>query len=385
MNETTDKALAAVLVASDRVDEYDAENIRKIILDQFERLGIGKNEFAGKKVVIKPNLIAALAPEKAATTHPTLIEAAAKIAVSYGADVLIAESSGGPYTEAAIRRITKITGIADAAERAGVPVNLDTSFQGVNYPDGKASKYFDVIKPILDADVILNICKLKTHTLTAMSCATKNLFGCIPGVQKFEQHARFENQLVFQSALVDLCEMLRSRKNVIHICDGIVAMEGNGPTGGNPKKVGYLLSSRDPYALDAAAAELIGLKADEVPMLVEEKKRGLLNGYELNGAAIDPRRDYVYSDGKLGKKFDLLPPFLKPRPQIIPEKCTGCGTCERSCPAHTIRIAADARKDGQKKIAVIDKSKCIRCFCCQELCPSQAVKIKKNLIFQIIH
>lgn len=364
--------------------EYDTDRIEAVLRTHFAAMGCDETFFAGKRVVLKPNLVTAVEPDKGVTTHPSLIEAACRVITSLGGRVTIAESGGGPYTEATMKNAYRITGTADAARRGGAELNFDPSSVPASYPDGKQSCTFELLRPVADADIIVNIAKLKTHTLTMLSACVKNLFGCVPGLKKFELHARFDDQRQFQSALVDLCAMLCSQKDCIHILDAVVGMEGNGPTGGTPHPLGWILSGVNPFAVDTAAAALIGLEG-AVPMLTEGVSRGYCPAHadelSLRGALtpVDPG-SYRMPDTRRAKKFDHIPKFLQARPVISQKRCIGCGRCARSCPAKTI---SGEKRDGRMRYTIRYKS-CIRCFCCQELCPEHAVDIHRSWIFRLL-
>lgn len=368
------------VVSVRRCDEYDVERIEKILRQQLDEAGIDARRFSGKRVAVKPNLVVAQKNNPAACTNPAVTEAVARIAAEAGGDVVIAESPGGPFTVSAMKHNYRVNGMTEVSENSGAALNYDMGFRTVSAPGAKNSMNFNVINAIADAEVIIDVCKLKTHTLTGMTCAVKNLFGVIPGTQKVEMHARFSNQQKFGSVLIDLCDMLCSTKDVICVCDAIVGMEGNGPSGGTPRKIGCLLVSESPYALDAVAACIIG-HSGEIPMVEEARRRGLcppLSGIALCGDPTDEFTvsDYKHSDANRGRILSSLPPFLQPRPVILTGKCVGCGSCADNCPAHTISV-----KNGR---AVIDRKQCIKCFCCQELCPIHAVEIKKNFLFRLV-
>lgn len=364
-----------------RCNGYDTEKIESLIRLQLEDIGMDVSALRGKRVALKPNLVVAQKTDIAACTSPAVVEAAARILVGAGAKVVIAESPGGPYTAAIMKHNYRINGIDTAAENSGAELNYDMGFRTLPSPKGRTSKNFNVINPIADADVIFNVCKLKTHTLTGMTCAVKNFFGVIPGTQKVEMHARFSNQQRFGSALIDLCEMICDHRPVVCICDAVVGMEGNGPSGGTPRDIGCLIASRSPFALDAVAEHIIAHDG-EVPMVSEARRLGLCRPYyelEIVGDGADAFivPDYKHSDAKRGRIFSILPPFLQPRPSVMRSMCVGCGRCAESCPAHTIEI-----KNGR---AVIGRRDCIKCFCCQELCPKHAIEVKKNFIFKLAH
>jgi len=387
--------MSSSLVSLAKCTAYDKEQIYTLLQKQFSELGITKDFFFGKKVVIKPNLVSARNPDKAATVHPAVLSALGKLIKTYSpSSLIIAESPGAPFTEMALKSVYRACETDKAAAEAGIPLNLETKSRSVRFPEGKMCREFQIIESVAEADVVVNLCKLKTHSLTKMTCATKNFFGVVPGVQKFEMHARFPDPGDFQEMIVDLAQCICQSKEILCVCDAIYGMEGNGPSNGIPRKFGALLLSRSPFALDVAAEYLLGFEGS-VRLSDIAAERGLvsrnLSEIELSGDSIDEVRitDCRLPDTEAGWILKNLPHlfggklanYFKPRPLIDNKKCIGCGKCRESCPVHTIEIRGEK---GNKK-AFIHKQKCIRCFCCQELCPYDAVKIKKNILIRIAH
>ena len=367
-------------VAVSRCDKYDRARIKEILSEHLRALGLTPDFFENKKVVLKPNLVSKRNPEKAATTHPAVVEAVVEILVDWKASVLIAESPAGIYTEGTMREAYKASGFMESAISLGAEFNYDPSHVEVQAPDGEACKRFHFIKPVWDADIVVNLCKLKSHSLTKMTCAVKNYFGLIPGTEKVEFHARYSEHTDFLKMLIDLCDTVYKEKPMINICDAVLAMEGEGPGTGTPRWMNAILTSKSPYALDLAACEMIGF-GNTVEMIELEKKRGLcpksVKELEIIGTPLSELsvNDFVEPKSqKFSKMIKLIPDFMKPSPVINKKLCVGCGECVRSCPVKTITM--DNRK------ANIHRKACIRCFCCQELCPAKAVEIKRNIIFR---
>lgn len=378
------QANAAVCLA--RQENYDIPALKAHISRFLDELGISADGFAKKRVVIKPNLVRKMDASLGGTTHPAVLEAAVSVLRERGADhLLIAESPGGLYTESALRAAYRVCGLAEVAERMGVPLNYDLTSVTLEAPNGQVSKVFHIIKPIAEADVIVNLCKLKSHGLTTLTAAAKNYFGTVPGTEKFEMHARFPDLTDFSGMLVDLVEMLTSRTRTVNLVDGIVAMEGNGPTNGSPRKVGVLLCSENPFAADWIAHRILDMEG-RVKMLDIAASRGLVDpenlpviGERPEDVAVD---DFVLPDSSIQVTSVLsnakLLRVFKPRPVIDKSVCIGCGECVRSCPKHTITL------DKKTHRAKIHPSPCIRCFCCQELCPHDAVRIHRNFLLKFI-
>lgn len=367
-----------------KAESYDAEKIKSIFESAFCALNIDIPSMKGKKVVIKPNFVMKKSPEFAATTHPAVIEALLCILEENGISPVIAESPGGVYSAARLSAVYRECGAEEIAKKHGCVLNSDVTYKNAEYKNGKKAKNFEIITPIYDADVIFDMSKLKSHSLTVLSGAIKNFYGTIPGIVKFEMHAAYPDYEDFALMVCDLCSMICQEKQVISITDAIIGMEGEGPTGGTPKKIGAILVSKSPFLSDAVAAKLLCVVPENVPMIKESIARGYVpeNTDEINiiGDGIAPVEDFglskSYVHGALSFfSTGLIGSFFTPRPYIT-NKCRGCGECVRSCPEHTIILSGGRAK--------IDSKKCIRCFCCQELCPFVAIKTRRNPILNII-
>ena len=190
------------------------------------------------KILLKPNLLSKSAPEKAVTTHPEMVRAVIRACVRRGArpeNITLADSAGGLYNPAGVQALYKVCGMAAVCAEEGV--NLYTACESVPcaVENGAVVRQFELLRPVLEADFIIDLPKFKTHVMTGMTAATKNLFGCIPGLKKAEWHTRFPDRERFGRMLIDL---LLTVKPAMAVLDGIVGMEGDGPGGGEPRAVG---------------------------------------------------------------------------------------------------------------------------------------------------
>ncbi len=365
------------LTLTDRVylspcKNYKRENVEAALIPMLENI-LQDNGFAddwkGKNVVIKPNLLAKRAPEAAITANPLLVELAAAYFVKRGANVTIADSPGGLYLPKLLERLYETTGMRHAAENSGARLNLDIT--------SEKSGEFTIIKPLLEADLVVSIGRLKTHMLANMTAAVKNLFGSIPGAKKAEYHAKYPDKRDFCDMLVRLC---MENAPQVNIMDAVVCMEGNGPASGTLKRVGALSGSANPFSLDLLLCHLMGFTPEDVETVALSIEKGLcpktvgeLNviGARLSEYATKFKRPKASRDAGLLK---LLPKTVAARlkkekkPVILEKKCIGCGECVRSCPQETMELI--------NKKAVIHRENCIKCYCCQELCPQKAVVVK---------
>ena len=368
-----------------RCPEYEPSMVEAAIRRALEEIG-GIESFIkpGDKVLLKLNLLMRKNPADAVTTHPVFAEALAKIVQRAGGIVTIADSPGGPYNETLLKAVYKGCGISDVAQRLGVNLNYDTSYQEVPFPKGTQVGAFQIIQPVLEADKIITVPKLKTHMMTFYSGAVKNLFGCIPGLYKAEYHFSMPQQEDFCNMLLDLCECVRP---VLAVMDGIWGMEGQGPSGGIPRKFGAVLASASPYALDLAATRMVGITPQEAPTVSLALARGLCESeVKLTG---DPIQELQVADlvkpplgtpDFLKRKWlpepvsNALNRWLSPKPEFDYQICVGCGECVRCCPAKALRL--------EEKRPVLETDKCIKCFCCQELCPKRAIHAKRSWLMR---
>ncbi len=368
--------------------EYNYDLI-KTKLDQSLALlgGMEKYVRPGMRVLIKPNLIKREKPESQVTTHPLVVAAIAAAVKEAGAAALIAESSGGVYNKSTLKALYETTGMRLAAEISGAELNYDCGVEEVFFAEGRQLNSFRVIRPLRECDAVISAAKLKTHEMMAFTGAAKNLFGVIPGITKAEYHYRIPGQDDFANMLADIAHYVQPALSVI---DAVWGMEGDGPCSGQPRKIGALIVSDNPFAADIAAVSIIGIAPSDVPMLRCAIQRKLtpagLNEMECMG---EPAAGFFIKDYKipanLGKTLlqHRLPEcILKPlersfvlRPEVIKKKCVGCGICAKLCPPRAIEM---------KALPVFDYKSCINCYCCHELCPQKAIRINRPWIFKIL-
>lgn len=342
----------------------------------------------GKRVLIKPNLLSDLGADSSVTTHPEIVRAVCRMVLDAGGQPIIADSPGAGhlYTPKTLRRIYERSGMAAVAEETGAELSFDTGSAEVPCPNGTVMKRFTVITPAQNADVIISVCKLKTHMFTKFSGAVKNTFGVVPGLDKPVFHSRFVDQQDFSEMLVDLNELIGVD---FVIMDAVVGMEGNGPMGGDPKFCGYVLASNSVYGLDYSAQRLIGMDPDQIATTAAARRRGLLDTVEERGDTIVPVQNFVLPATYAGPQRNtrlrrmILTRMQKagrvyaPAPRVIQERCIGCGQCVRICPKKAIRLT--------KGKAEFDLARCIRCYCCHEMCQARAIDLKRGVIGELLH
>ncbi|WP_231701858.1 DUF362 domain-containing protein [Crassaminicella thermophila] len=369
--------------------EYDYELVKNAVVNSFENLGgISKFINKGDKILLKLNLLMKKKPEDATTTHPIFAKALAEVLVKYGAEVIIADSPGGPFNTSILKGVYKACGIEEIANEVGAKLNYNTNIVSIKNEDGLILKKITAIEVIKEVDKVISVSKLKTHGMMMFTGAVKNMFGVVAGLEKAEYHVRMPNNVDFSNALVDICI---ASKPILSFMDGIVGMEGAGPSAGDPRNVGVVIASTSPYHLDVVATTIIGLEPTKVPTVQRCVERGLcrgnfedieLKGYNienfiLNDFVVPEIRSLDLLEGKLPKFLrDIINGLLQPKPVFIHDKCVGCSDCAKNCPPHVIEMV------NNKPIVNLDG--CIRCFCCQELCPVQAVDIHRPLLMKLL-
>ncbi|MFA5307941.1 MAG: DUF362 domain-containing protein [Dehalococcoidales bacterium] len=369
-------------------DTYDEEKVYRAVARGVGLIG-GIEQFvtAGEKIVLKPNVLIGSAPEKCVCTHPAVFKAAAKIFLESGAVLSCGDSPGFGGTAAGMRT----AGLKQVADELNITVADFSKGTSVSHREGRLVKRFTIADAVLAADGLVSLSKLKTHGLMRMTGAIKNQFGCIPGLIKGQHHARMADPFEFAAMLADLNTLLKPR---LYIMDAVMAMEGNGPRNGSPRKIGAILVSKDPVALDAVACKIINLDPAFVPTLASGEKTGLGTYHEENiEVAGEKAADFICPDFDVVRKpvehavsgrFRIFfKNRMSPRPLIDKDKCTECGTCIRHCPVTP--KAVDWVGGDEKRPPVHNYDRCIRCFCCQELCPEGAILIKESWLGRLLN
>ena len=374
-------------------DEYEPEKVLAAVERAVDLLGgIGRFVPAGSQVLLKPNILQGLPPERAVATHPHVVRAVALLLIGAGSSVTLADSPGAGirYVPGNLRKAYEVSGYSRVADELGFHLNLSTGYSDRPFPDGKVIKQFPLIDPATSADRIVSVSKAKTHVLTLLTGATKNLFGLVPGLEKPIFHARFPKQERFADMLLDLHSCVGPH---LHIVDGIVGMEGDGPTGGEPRPLGVVLAGTNAVAVDHVLCRILGIEPLDVPVIRAAVARGWLDVHGSNIVILgDPLETVSVTDfkkpstylgeGKGIKEKRLVQALYRLgrvyalRPRIIPLHCIKCGKCSGICPAGAISIEEGG--------AVIDRSRCIRCYCCHEMCTEDAIVLERGVAGKVL-
>jgi len=374
-------------VALVRCDTYDNQQVYEAVAAGLDLLG-GISSFVkpGEKIVIKPNVLFGVNPQKCVTTHPSVFKAVGAILKQAGVTMYCGDSSGFGKCEGNMRRAH----LKPVADELGIKLVDFDNGRDVAHREALLNKRFVLANGVLESDGVISLPKLKTHGLTRFTGAVKNQFGCVPGFLKSQFHVKMPDPHEFATMLVDLTSLIRPR---LYIMDGIMAMEGNGPRSGKPRKLGVLLFSSDPVALDAIACKIIDLDPAFVPTSEPGERAGLGTYHYENIEVVGENvASFVDRDFDVVRKPPVVMPkgalrtFLKnrlcPRPAIDETVCTNCGTCVEVCPVRPKAVNRHSGDEAEPPTFKYDR--CIRCYCCQELCPEGAVTIKDTLLGKLL-
>jgi uncharacterized protein (DUF362 family)/Pyruvate/2-oxoacid:ferredoxin oxidoreductase delta subunit len=369
-----------------RCNSYEDDKVLEAVRKGIDLLGgISGFVIPGEKIVLKPNILFGSNPEKGITTHPAVFKAVGKILEDAGAKVYYGDSSGFGKSESNLKK-SGIKIIGD--ERGYIMADFDSG-RTMSHKEALLVKQFIIANGVLDSDGLISLPRFKTHGLTRFTGAVKNQFGCIPGLLKNQYHYKLPDPNDFAAMLVDINTLIKPR---LYIMDGIIAMEGNGPRSGKPKKMNVLLMSTDPVALDATACRMINLNPEIVPTSIPGERAGLgtyhNENIELSG---DPLESFFTPEFDVNREpaspvskgwiSNLIKNRITARPAIDKTKCISCGTCISMCPVKP--KAVNWYGNDKSKPPVHNYSLCIRCYCCQEMCPEGAISIKKPLLAKV--
>ena len=330
-------------------------------------------DWRGKTVLVKPNMLAPHSPDKAVTTHPELVRQVVLALRDQGAQVMVGDNPGvGGYGRS--QRSADVSGIEQASGGCYLPL--------ARYPltlalPGAGLGQVTISRQVLEADVVVNMPKLKTHALTVLTAGIKNTFGYVVGGDKMRIHAACPGQKQFARALVDIMAL---RPPELTILDAVLGMEGNGPANGRPVHLGKILASDNVVSLDAVAAVMLGLRAQDVPHILEGGKQGVgeirVDRILIQGG-VQPVQNFAFPQtfipGMAGFLLNrCLSRWINCLPQVVSERCRHCGICVSHCPVGAMRMTDQGPE--------LDRSKCIHCYCCQEMCPEDAIRLNGRVL-----
>ncbi len=352
-----------------KCDSYERAQVEAAVEKAWSQLGgIGKFVKPGMRVLVKPNLLRDATPEEAVTTHPEVVRACVKKLLAIDAKVTVGDS---PAFVANLAKVWKTTEIQDVCAELKVPL-VSLEQQGCTACE-QNDLHFSLCNEALDAELILNLPKVKTHGLTLLTAAAKNLYGLVPGHLKTQLHKTHPSANRFGELIRGIARKL---PRVVTIADGVVGMEGDGPSSGTPVQLGFLAAGTDVFELDYHLCGVLGFAPSQVPTLHGTPAPQPATGDAIRVAPL--KRPHASQLSML----DKLPKFLVRwigrfiwfRP-VISTACVHCGRCVKACPVEALKLDDAAPK--------LEASRCIGCCCCSEICPVKAITIMSSPLVRL--
>jgi uncharacterized protein (DUF362 family)/NAD-dependent dihydropyrimidine dehydrogenase PreA subunit len=351
-------------VVASSCETYDVDKLASLLARSFKEIGF---TWGGAKILLKPNLLSGRAPDKAVNTDPRFVQAVAEVLRQDRCEIWVGDSPGFETTEGAMER----SGIASVIRKLGLN---QATFEGRVTVAGKGlSPYSHFVfgEDPRTYDVIINLPKLKTHTMMGLTAGVKNTFGFVPRFEKAKWHLKCgTDTLLFSSVLIDIHATVAP---ALTILDGILGMEGDGPSSGRPRKFGLVAVSESSFALDLFLEEALRISVP-LPINMAIREKDLVAGYDLvdwhmppiSGVRMPATTMSIQWNlkGRIGQAVRGL--FVKKPKQDI-KRCTGCTICVQVCPPQALKMA-------NGKIH-FDYERCIRCYCCHEMCPTGSIKL----------
>ena len=373
--------MGSFLVGAARCPDLSSDSVEEAVHRAVEAAGGWPSSCRNQEVLLKANLLAPRPPEDAVTTHPEVLRGVIRSLRRKTAPGRIRITDNPGYIFATQKELLfRKTGMARLAEEEGVDLGTlsEEGVREVDLPQGRTLRRVRVASRVLRAPCLINVPKLKTHVETEMTGCLKNLFGIADTETRKRAHSSPDGAHLAE-AVVDL---YTAAPPVFHVLDAVLAMEGNGPSHGTPRFLGWILAGANGLAVDLVAARVMGYRDPlSVPVLRAAAERGLgprgCDDVELRGAswAELPSRGFRRSSGLL--RWIPVPwrgavhRWVDLRPRLDRRACVRCRICQQVCPVDAI-----AWDEGPR----IDERRCVRCLCCHEMCPNGAMGVVSSFL-----
>ena len=251
-----------------RCADYSEANIAEAIARQFEVLG-GVEKFvrAGDSVLLKPNFIAPRRRRFATQTDPAVIVETARLLKDFGARPFVGDSPAWGNVFGCVKALK----LEEPLRKLSVPVKQLDKPRWCRV--GKSNTKVGISSVALDADVIINLPKFKTHQQMVATFAVKNMFGCVAGKRKALWHfTKGKRERDFCELLIDIFEYL---KPAVTIIDGVIAMDGAGPIRGRARALGWIIGGTEPISIETICCKLVNIKPEDLPIIKTAKQLDL--------------------------------------------------------------------------------------------------------------
>ena len=363
--------------------DYDVNKLRQYFDETFKTIGLGKKLEKVKKLLIKPNLLGAYIPEKAVTVHPAVLEALLIYLKRFQLDIIVGDSPGGTVSSDEVYRKT---GVKQLCDKYDVKL-VNFKKNGIIIKERESIKFY-ITNFFEEVDAIIDVSKYKTHSLMYYTGSVKNLYGLIPGLKKSDYHKEFQTHIEFSKVIYNLYGIVKD-KILINIQDGILGMEGEGPSSGIPRNFGLIFISESSSALDYIASKMLGFNLKQLPYI---EKALEIDNIKTEDISIEKRwQNFTFDHVKI-KKVSTIIKILDYTPTVIKnvvrnlfdyypdfnDRCKKCFVCVKSCPVNAMKLEKGMLHPE------IDREKCIKCMCCHEFCPYDAIFVHKSFLAKLL-
>ncbi len=338
-----------------KCNSYNPNEIQKTLIESLKNINFDFSKYKNKKILIKPNLLCSVKPEKAITTHPIIIEELCKILKQYTSKIYIGDSSGDNTT-----KTLEVSGINKLSKHATI-LNFDKLQTKTFFIK---NKNIPIPKIIFDFDLIINIAKIKTHSFTGITLCAKNLYGCISGKTKSYIHKLLPKNKDLSEIIIKITNLIKPQLNIIDAVEGI---EGNGPgTAGTKIKSNLIIVSKNPFAADIITSEIMGFNSNEIltNKFSKIKKQDIKTIGDAKNTRLNFKKPLTYPFPLLVLLNKIFP---KPKIDFNKELCQKCNICKEKCPVNAITL---------QPYPICNYKKCITCMCCMEVCPYNTIYLK---------
>ncbi len=369
-------------VVLQKCSQYNLNELKEKIKYSLQEIGAFQKMTANSSIFLKVNCVGPFSPDFGITTHPIFVKALVQVLKETLGKTIKLTIGDNPATRD-FRYVLKKCGFEEMIQEENIRVFEGKDFVKITNSNPKIYSSFEVSQEMINHDVFINLPKLKTHTLAYITCAEKNLFGLIYGLNKSAWHVKASTPLAFGEAMNDLYGAFLEAtqdKTVIHLCDGILGLEGDGPSSaGSAIWSGALLCSLDAVALDYIACRVMDLDMHKffINEIARNRHYGTYNPNEIElcGEKIEsfqnvhfkPPKNSLSIFGLKLLKIKWMKNILLEHPKINKKICIRCGECSKICPPKAMTI-----KKGN--YPHLKNTSCIRCWCCGEVCPQNAIQ-----------
>ena len=371
------------IVSLEYLNDYNIEDLRNAVENGFQCLNIKSIIKQNTKVLLKVCLPEAVSQDTAETTHPAVVRALVDVLTKLGAKCVVADSPVKKFNDNYLSSVYVNSGMLEVANLTKCELNHNLKTCNIPVSKGIKTKKIRVLEVVNEADVIINVGKLKMDNNLGYLGSTSNIFSLIPADMQTLILNRLTTIEDFNNYIIDMHEVL-SKKIVLNVMDAVVALEANK----TPRMLNCLAMSESTYALDAAMIDILGLKR-EGTLLKQAENRELISidkPYKAVGENVDK---FKVEDFQL-VEFDNTKIITQPkgyfnshqkRVVIDKNKCKGCKICSKICPANAIMMKYDDRGE---LYAEVDYKKCIFCNKCVTACPYLIVQQKTPLKYKLM-